>query len=152
MKRFLMFLAFVLIFIALGISDLSLLHLINKYPDMSVVFYTKNSEKQNTLNDGIYNQVHCNSQDALKIKNSLSDIDGISITFEGNLEDIEYIIDYFNVKIISKSKEDGILYIYGYSELILTPAVSVNNNYINIQLALRQGIVTAGTPIILGSY
>lgn len=152
MKRFLLFFAFVLIFVALGISDLSLLHIKDRYPDMHIIFYTQNPKKLNSINDGIYNQVHCDSKDAVKIKKSLDDIDGMSVSFEGGMQDIQYIIDYFDVEIMLKNTCDGILYIYGYSKLILTPAVLVDNNYINIQLALNKGTVTAGSPIILGSY
>lgn len=152
MKRFLLFVAFVLIFLALGISDLSLLHLKDRYPDMRVVFYTKNPKKLDAINDGIYNQIHCSSAEAVKIKKSLNEIDGLSVSFEGGKQDIQYIIDYFDAEIIFENTRDGILYIYGYSKLILTQAVLINNSYINIQLALRKGVVTAGTPIILGSY
>ncbi len=152
MKRFFLFVAFVLIFIALGLSDNSLLHLSNRYPDMNVVFYTKHKTSLDSINDGIYNQISCKARDAKKIKSMLKDISGMSISFQGGLDDINYILDYFDVKVILQKTNNDILYIYGYSKLILTPSVLVDNNYINIQLALNNQIVTAGLPIILGSY
>ncbi|HEY8389869.1 MAG TPA: hypothetical protein VIL26_02780 [Clostridia bacterium] len=152
MKRFLLFLSFALILVGLGISDYSLLNLKDRYPQMQVVFYTKDSRNLDSINDGIYNQVYCSTDQAKKIKRLLNKIEGMSVSFEGGIQDLNFVIDYFDVKIISEKTCDDILYIYGYSSLILTPAVKINNNYINIQLVLRKDKIIIGTPIILGSY
>ena len=156
MKRFLIFLAFVIIFIALGIVDKDLLHLRKKYPDMKVIFYTTSKDQlqnhNNTVYDGVYHQVRCDAKDAVKVKNALNDIKGMSVSFWGTRKDIDYILDLYDVKIISEKWQNNILYIYGYSDLIFVPAFKVNDDYINIQLSFRKNRVTAGVPIILGSY
>lgn len=149
MKRFLLFLAFVLIFIALGIVDQDLLRLKSRYPDMKVTFYT--TDPQESIYNGTYYEVSCQAKDAKKVKSALSDIKGMSVTFRGSKKDIDYILEYYKVKVAFKTYQDQILYIYGYSDLIHTPPVKVGDDYINIQLALRQRTVVAGVPLILGS-
>ncbi|NLC16281.1 MAG: hypothetical protein GX756_00150 [Clostridiales bacterium] len=155
MKRFLIFLAFVLIFIALGIANQDLLYLKSRYPDMKVAFYTAQkpaSAGQDYFFDGIYNQIHCDAKDAAKIKSALKNIKGMSVSFQGDIKDIEYILNFYKVKIILETYQNQILYIYGYSHLINAPSIKIDGNYINIQLALRKNTVTVGAPIILGSY
>lgn len=154
MKKFLLLVAFVLIFVALGFKEQGLLQLGHRYPNMQVVFYTRQNSPKNikSIDSGVFTQIICGAQDALKIKKSIKEIDGISISFEGGIEDLEYIKDYYNVKIIIEEKIDNILCIYGYSDLINAEAVKINNEYINIQLTLRKNTVTAGMPIILGDY
>jgi hypothetical protein len=149
MKRFLLFLAFVLVFIALGIVEQDLLRLKERYPDMKVTFFT--TDIQDAIYDGIYYEVSCEAKDAKKVKSALGDIEGMSISFRGSEKDINYILEYYQVKVIKKTYRNQILYIYGYSDLIYTPPVKVGEDYINIQLALRQRTVVAGIPLILGS-
>ncbi|HHW90375.1 MAG TPA: hypothetical protein GX745_05695 [Clostridiales bacterium] len=155
MKRFLIFLAFILIFIALGIVNQDLLFLKSQYPDMKVVFYTTEKPMSNDHNlvfDGIYHQIHCDAKSAAKVKSALSNIRGMSVSFQGTIKDIDYILDFYKVKVIFETYQNQIFYIYGYSDLINAKAVKIDDNYVNIQLALRKNTVTVGAPIILGSY
>ncbi|HEY8444247.1 MAG TPA: hypothetical protein VIL24_05580 [Clostridia bacterium] len=154
MKRFLLFLAFILIFIALGIVQQDLLRLRSRYPDMKVVFYTTDAnaaQNHNSIFDGVYYEVTCAAKDAKKVKSALDEIKGMSVSFWGTQKDIDYILDYYRVKVAFETSQDQILYVYGYSDLISIPAVKVGEDYINIQLALRRNTVVVGAPFILGS-
>ncbi|HEY8423257.1 MAG TPA: hypothetical protein VIL23_00675 [Clostridia bacterium] len=155
MKRFLLFLAFILIFAGLGVAEQDLLLLRKKYSDMKVVFFTTDSaqiKSDDCAYNGIYYEVYCDANNAKKVKNALGNIQGMSVSFKGSIKDVDYILELYKVKVVSETRQGQLLCICGYSELIYTPAVKVGDHFVNIQLALRENTVTAGAPLILGSF
>ena len=54
-------------------------------------------------------------------------------------------------KIFCETIGDGIVCVYGYSPL-LKGGIRVDGRKINVQIALNQGTVHIGSPLLLGSY
>ena len=54
-------------------------------------------------------------------------------------------------EVLSPTEVQGILCIYGYTPL-LQGGILADGKKINFQIVVRDGIVTVGTPVILGSF
>jgi hypothetical protein len=76
---------------------------------------------------------------------------GESISFKGNIDDFNNILVKKHIKIVKKDEFSSILTIYGYID-DYTSFINLDNEKINIQGVLNNGIITFGCPIILGSY
>ena len=82
---------------------------------------------------------------------------GESVSFAGDLSDAYTIAEMYAAKIWeTEDLDDGaftITVLYARSSY-LTGGQTVNGRFVNLQIAFneRTGVVTVGTPLILGSY
>ena len=151
-------------FIALVAICLGLLFLQNSYSLSSVsasyegtyTFYTLENfedEQVEVIQCGNGFLVSCDNQVATEIYTELDKelLQGESFCFDGDLQDIYQLLYKLNVTETSIEQVEDIYIIYGYSSM-LGNSVEVDGEKINIQIALREDIITVGTPLILGSY
>jgi len=74
-----------------------------------------------------------------------------TLIFKGGEDDIEALIKKLRVKTLFTQKVGSIDIIYGYSPR-LKGGVYLDGQKVNLQIARRGEVITAGTPVILGSY
>lgn len=82
---------------------------------------------------------------------SCNDIDGVSVSFCGKAQDVKRIADYFNLRNVSVCELDGLTVICGRSYKV-NGGVVLDGKLVNVQIAYKDGTVTVGSPLILGSY
>lgn len=149
MKKFLI----VVSFVSLLIITYSLpVILPQKQKDIQVTYYTKGSNLQNSiyLYDDIYmtESDYCTSK---QVANKLTNIVGISATFSGDYDAFKEVVKKCKVAVKAEENVDNIHIIYGISESCGKP-IQANGENINFQIAIRDNVITVGTPLIMGSY
>lgn len=95
--------------------------------------------------------VQCDVADFNGVRTRCSDIDGFSVSFAGTEQDIERIAELFKLKVTSTLNLDGLHVVCGNSAR-LTGGVNLDGVTVNLQIAYKDGLVTVGSPLILGSY
>lgn len=123
--------------------------------DANYCFYTSNAcidaKEVNVVKNGDMYFVSCESNIAKKIKQQLDSVDGESISFQGTKNDALNFLSQFDYEIVFSEVVEDIFIIYAYCPKI-TNYVYVNNQKINIELAVNKSNITIGTPLIIGSY
>ena len=116
-------------------------------------FYTleKTDESLSYTKNGDAFIVSCDINQAGSIKQKLGKILGESICFEGDKIAGLNFISKFDYTSILTEDVNGIFTLYAYSPKIEN-YVYINNKKVNIELAVNKGVVTIGSPIIVGSY
>ena len=79
------------------------------------------------------------------------DIDGVSISFEGDLDDVQRLCKFFALQVSSEYKQKGMYIVCGRSWKICG-GVTDGNKLVNLQIAYKDGTVHIGSPLILGDY
>lgn len=92
-----------------------------------------------------------NRESARLVINNTADVIGVSLIFNGSVDKIDSYLSALNAVIVSREEISGIVIIYAYSRGI-KDSVVVNNQKVNIQIAVKKGVVTIGSPVIIGSY
>ncbi len=120
------------------------------FGDGQVNIYCRNTVLPST-DIGVGRIVQCSASRLRQTLASCEDVDGVSVCFNGTLFDAERVTDLFALGDISVSEFDDLTVICGYSAL-LRGGVMLDGRRVNLQIAYRDGIVTVGSPLILGSY
>lgn len=76
---------------------------------------------------------------------------GISIRFNGSKDDIDTYLEKMKATKINTQEIDGVFIVYAINNN-LKEKVSIDNENINIQIAINKGVVTIGYPLIIGAY
>jgi len=120
-----------------------------------VSFYVSsnpNIDKVEYIQNGSNGIVNVGSNIAQKIYNKLSSVVGISFTLQGTRNDFINICENLELTIVSKEiVSDGIISYLCYTKKIAN-RILVDNEEINVQIAINKNNITVGTPVILGSY
>ena len=95
--------------------------------------------------------VECNVSDFNNALEHCQDVDGFSVSFSGTDKDVERIIRLFKLKVTSTLDINGLQIVCGNSSK-LTGGVTLDGQRVNLQIAYKDGTVTVGSPLILGSY
>lgn len=103
------------------------------------------------VKNGNVNFIKCSGENAKKVKSQLINLDGESVTFQGTKNDALKFIHQFNYEIVYSEMVGKIFTLYAYSPQI-SNCVYVNNQKVNLEVAVTNSTVTVGTPVILGSY
>ena len=168
MKKFGLLLGVFLILTGLTFWDNGLTDIYERTPGARVCFYVTADE---SLNLGGFSQdvliirsgagiiIEAPGAAAAELRQGFSKIRGESVSFCGNYADAQEIIRFYRVQTVKKeilpsgNTGKSITIIYGFSKL-LTKSVNLDGEKVNIQIAVNgaTGRVTAGTPLILGSY
>lgn len=78
-------------------------------------------------------------------------VDGVSVSFSGSEEDVTRVADLLQLNFTYQYQLDGIEILCGRSAKV-KGGVVVDGNKVNVQIAYKDGTVTVGSPLILGSY
>ena len=153
MKRFLVTLALTSVIVAVliysmpkGLEDYA--EQISSFATVSI--YCRSTD-MDCIDIGSGKIVQCNVSDLNYALARCKDVDGFSVSFGGTEADIERIVTQFDVKVTSTLNLDGLYVVCGNSAR-LTGGVVLDGNAVNLQIAYKDGIVTVGSPLILGSY
>ncbi len=79
------------------------------------------------------------------------DIRGVTVTFNGNLRDVQSILDSLDAVTLSSERLKNIVTVYAYSPSVCGKLI-VDGQPVNIQIAFTNGVVHVGSPLLLGSY
>lgn len=91
----------------------------------------------------------CSSK-AQKLRDKFSVIDGEAITLD-NFKSPNRILKELGYQYITSQSMGGLFVVYGYSGRGRN-YITNGNTRINLQIAIRDGIVTVGWPVILSSF
>lgn len=162
MKRFGIFAACLLLLVASGLKGASLAWTGKDYPSAQYTFYVIDSPEVRSSVGGVKGveivangytaQVNCPWDLADSIRPVLTNIGGESVRFGGDKQDITYLIEKYGVEIKDSAEFENVFTVYGYSAAFKDYQTVIDGNRINIQIAYRNGVVTVGSPVILGSY
>lgn len=123
--------------------------------EASYTFYTKSPsdyiKNAIVVQNGNMYLVNCKSSDANYVKSQLNDIEGESFSFQGTKNDALNFLNKYNYETVFCEIVGNIFIVYAYCPQIQN-SVYVNNQKTNLQLAVNNGKITIGTPLILGSY
>lgn len=116
-------------------------------------FYTldKTDTSLSSVKNGNTFVVSCKINQASSVKQKLGKILGESVHFNGDKSAGLNIISGLNCTNISTENIDNIFILYAYSPQVEN-YVYINSKKVNIQLAVNNGVVTIGSPVIIGSY
>lgn len=97
--------------------------------------------------------LYCNAYMACDMKKGIQNqILGESYSFTGDREDALDFIKKLQGKIVKESKTGEILSYYVYAGSLDSQAIDIGGKRVNMQIALQNGKIEVGIPIILGSY
>jgi len=124
--------------------------------DGDYIFYCSQDivvpERAVKIDNGVYAEIRCSSYYAGDVRARLNNVAGESISYPCSDLEISGLIERMNITVKSEQNIDGYTIIYGYTHRLNTNKVRVAGEEINIQLAYKNGKITIGTPLILGSY
>lgn len=95
--------------------------------------------------------VSCSVDDFYQTLAQCKDVDGVSVTFDGTEADVSRIVDLLGLEVVSAYELDGLVVTCGKSAK-LRKGVLIDGETVNVQIAFSNGVVTVGSPLILGSY
>ena len=78
-------------------------------------------------------------------------VDGLSVSFNGNYDDVARLITFFNLHETSRYEQDGLLVLCGNSTKIVG-GITVDDALVNLQIAYKDGVIHVGSPLLLGDY
>lgn len=119
-----------------------------------VSFYTSSPQKidgADCVVNGNSGIVSCSSNTAQKVYSKLKGIVGISFCVQGNNKTLSHIFDDLKLQIKSQNNVGKITTYLAYTNLF-SNHIMLDNDKINIQIAVNDGSIIVGMPIILGSY
>lgn len=127
--------------------------------DAIYTFYTLgNCSKINgtqIITNGNSQVVRTSFSKAKNVRRKLTNILGESVCFKGDLLKFSLIKENLNASlIIDETIENDIIIFSGFSENKKNDlkTININGQNINFQIAYNEGIITIGTPVILGDY
>ena len=128
---------------------------IGKYIDGTFYFYTYEpffSTDATTIKNGMGYIISTESKNAKTVYSALnkSSIKGMSLEFESDDFDLEKFIEKFEIEVKSIEKLENFTFFYGFSPLF-DDFVNLDNENINIQMAIKSNTIHIGVPLILGS-
>lgn len=154
MKRFLLLAALIAVIIGLMLYFIPkpAQNEVSNYADKGAIvnIYCRQASC-NALDLGLGYQVACSVSDFPSTLAYCSDVDGFSVSFKGNSNDVSAIMRRLQAKQVS-CQQLGDLYVVCCYSPRLQGGVTLDNKQVNMQIAYCNGAVTVGYPLILGSY
>ena len=118
--------------------------------DATISIYCRDTSLK-SIDMGSGKIVQCDVADFNSALARCNDIDGFSVSFNGSEQDVQRIAQMFSLNVTSTLNLDGLRVVCGNSKK-LTGGVLLDGARINLQIAYKDGLVTVGSPLILGSY
>ena len=103
------------------------------------------------VNMGSGYKVECDASNYLDTALHCQNIDGVSVSFSGSLDDVKNLCRFFGLQVSSIYEQDGLYVMCGKSPKIRN-GVYVGGKLVNLQLAYKDGTVHIGSPLLLGDY
>ncbi|PKK96075.1 MAG: hypothetical protein CVV59_00430 [Tenericutes bacterium HGW-Tenericutes-4] len=126
-------------------------------PFATYSFYVQDNIEPNSSyyvidNAGLGSVIRCGAQKSSLVKKKLINIVGESIRFEGSLETMMSILSLYDAKTVKTEWiEDRIYNVYAKAR-VFSNSIFIENESINLQICYNDGVITVGSPIILGDY
>ena len=153
MKKFILLTIFIFSLILLD-SPYSLSALSKSYDGTHTFYCSENffcNDAQTTKNGNGY-LICVNTKKAEKLKEQLkNNCQGESFCFVGDYQDLTSILKKLNAQTIKEETFDDFCVIYGFSPK-LKSYIYIDNQKVNVQIALNKNKITVGSPLILGSF
>lgn len=86
-----------------------------------------------------------------KLVKNTDGVQGVSIKTRGSIENLNDYLKMYSANIVKAQNVDGVQIYYAYSPR-LREKINVFGESVNIEIAFNNGMVTIGSPIIIGSY
>jgi hypothetical protein len=103
-------------------------------------------------NAGLGSVVRCSARMSKYIKPKLNKIMGESVQFNGSLEAAMFLINFYQARVVKTEwLQDGMMLVYANANLF-SQALYLENDWVNLQICYHNGVITIGSPIILGDY
>ena len=118
--------------------------------DATVSIYCRNTDLDG-IDMGTGKIVQCSVADFSSVLKRCNNVDGFSFCFNGTAQDVDRIVRFFNLNVTSTQNLDGLQIVCGNSVKLLG-GVLLDGETVNLQIAYKDGTVTVGSPLILGSY
>lgn len=120
-------------------------------------FYVEGEEEKGEFSSATLNgettvlkcPIYLASSQREKIKGKIL---GESFSVSQDRENISELVKKLGAKVVSESKVDGIYSVYLYAGSLNANVVSLFGESVNMQIALSNGKMHVGFPVILGSY
>ena len=119
-------------------------------PDGTVSIYCRQSEVGG-INMGNGRIVQCNVNELQTLLKKCQGVDGVSVSFDGSEQDVTRISELLNLNVTHQYNLEGIDVVCGLSYKV-NGGVVLDGKTVNVQIAYKDGVVTVGSPLILGSY
>ena len=124
------------------------------YSNTVYYFYSSNSVKElsaNSIRNGNSFIIEIKLDEVNSFRNSLNTIQGESVSFSGTYDEYIKLKEQLFSRFCFDEDLLSIKTCYGYNKKLST-SVSIDGEIVNLQIAYNNGIITIGTPVILGSY
>lgn len=105
----------------------------------------------NSVDLGLGRQVTCSIAEFQTVLSGCYGVDGVSVSFSGSMQDVNAIVNRLQATQINCQQLDD-LYVACYTSNRLQGGVTLDGKRVNLQIAYRNGCITVGYPLILGSY
>ena len=139
----------VTVLIGLAVSSQPFAKHICRFPQGEVAIFCRQTSCD--CNDvGFGKIVTCDSSLLAETLPLCSGVDGISVCFQADADYVDYLVDRYNVKVVSCQQCGDVYVLCGYSTAVCG-GVLLDGAKVNLQIAYRNGNVT-GSPLILGGY
>ncbi|MGN1227534.1 MAG: hypothetical protein ACI4TX_02725 [Christensenellales bacterium] len=156
MRKFFIIISFIICFIMVGFCKYDEINFaFNECANPKYYFYVTLSEECDDVhytkngNGGII----ALNENELHLLNDfkISKMYGKSIQFEGDKNSISKFLKDYDVSVVKEENFESFSTVYGYNAKF-GDCVTVGDDKINIQLAVRDNIVNIGFPLLLGSF
>lgn len=117
----------------------------------TVSIYCRQTTSDDAIDMGTGYIVECDTQSYANTLDKCTGVDGVSVSFCGYVDDVAQIVEKFNLQTVSICEIDGLYVVCGASDKI-KGGVTLDGAKVNLQIAYKDGVVTVGSPLILGSY
>ena len=118
--------------------------------DATVTIYCRQTELDGVDMGGGF-KVQCDANSFFQTAKQCHDIDGVSVSFVGSMQDVKQLCKFFKLQVSSEFEQDGLFVVCGKSFKIKNGVID-GNKVVNLQIAYKDGVVHLGSPLILGDY
>ena len=153
MKRF--FVTLILSTVIVGVLTYSMPRGLEFYieeidANATITIYCRSTDVE-SIDMGNGKIVRCSVANFDRVLARCSGVDGFSVCFEGTAKDVDRVSRLFDLKVTSTLNLDGLQIVCGNSAK-LKGGVNLDGDMVNMQIAFKDGVVTVGSPLILGDY
>ena len=138
--------------IGLQINNFELINIAKLYPNGTYQFFcgSKQDDNLSYVSVGKGCIVSCNNSQSENLKNKLTDIQGESFSFVEENFDIVQFLEILRAKVVKTQTLGDMTIVYAYNNTLQNYVVE--NQKINLEIAINGSNITVGYPLILGSY
>ena len=155
MKSFYILLSF-LVGVTLCPAKIDFVDIAQNFDSGSYTFFVKgewSGEFENVIPNADEQILTCSIGKAKTNKSWISgEIRGESFRISGGVEKVDEIVNLLSAKVVKQGLVGDIFCVYLYAPNLKSQTLSLFNQRVNLQIAVSNGSVTVGYPIILGDY